>query len=110
MLILQQGINGGFRYPLVDSNGLPPAQGSLAGWSTKCQIRLEQNVLSPLLFAFDSFIDDESGVVIQYTAAQSLAWTFDQGFYDIVLIDAEGIPRQIIDQGRIKVDKIVTEV
>ena len=105
MLVFYQGITVGYRFPLTQPNGLPA---ETEGWSAKCQIRSAEDYHSKLLFEPTCFIDEESGIVVQYTAAESLEWKFKEGFYDIVLIDPEGVPRQIVDQGKIRVDKVVT--
>ena len=105
MLVLYQGITVGYRYPLVDANGLPA---DATGWSAKCQIREAEDPSADLLFEPLTYIDNEGGVVIEYTAAQSLGWLWDKGFYDIILIDPQGVPRQILDSGKVRVDRVVT--
>lgn len=104
-LVMPQGITIGFRYPLVDADGLPA---DATGWSEKCQIREAEDPHAELLFEPLTYIDNEGGVVIEYTAAQSLGWLWDRGFYDIILIDPQGVPRQILDSGKVRVDRVVT--
>ena len=105
MLVLYQGITVGYRYPLVDGDGLPA---NVAGWSAKCQIRAAEDHLSTMLFEPTCYIDNESVVVIEYTAEQSLDWDWDKGYFDVVLIDPFDVPRQILDSGKVRVDRIVT--
>lgn len=105
MIIFYQGITVGYRYPLVDAEGLTA---DVTGWSAKCQIRVAEDHLSTLLFEPTCYIDDESGVVIEYTAEESLSWTWNKGYFDVVLVDPDGVPRQVLDSGTVKVDRIVT--
>lgn len=105
-LILQQGVASGYAWPIVDAAGQPA---DLTGWSAASQVRDQERPTGTLLHEFTAAIVD-STVTITWTAAESLAWTFSFGFWDVLLIDPEGVPRQIVAQGTVSVDRAVTSV
>jgi hypothetical protein len=49
-------------------------------------------------------------VAVQWTAEQSLAWNFTSGRGDVILINPAGRPVQVIWQGTVSVDPVVTDV
>lgn len=103
-LVLQQGIASGYAWQIVDGDGQPA---DLTGWTVASQVRRSEDPGSALLHEFTASIVGSS-VTIQWTAAESLLWTFTSGSYDVVLIDPDGVPRQVIAQGLVSVDRVVT--
>lgn len=104
-LILQQGIDSGFAWEIVD--GTEPAD--LTGYTAKGQVRKQESVTSPLLEDLTCAVVGSS-VAVQWTAEQSLAWNFTSGRGDVILINPAGRPVQVIWQGTMSVDPVVTDV
>ena len=104
-LILQQGIDSGFAWEIVDGTG--PAD--LTGYTAKGQVRKQESVTSPLLADLTCAVVGSS-VAVQWTAEQSLAWNFTSGCGDVILINPAGRPVQVIWQGTVSVDPVVTDV
>ncbi len=105
-LTLAQGIASGFAWPMVDGAGAPAV---LTGYTVKAQVRAAESTTSTLLFEFAAGVSGSS-VTIQWTAAQSLTWSFRTGCFDVILISPAGVPVQIVAQGRVVVDPVVTAV
>lgn len=103
VLTLKQGIDSGFAWKMLD--GSNPAD--LTGYIVKSQIRSKDASDGNLLFEFTALASEDT-VSIQWTAEQSLLWQFDQGYFDVVLYWPDGRPRQIVAQGQVRVDKVVT--
>ena len=108
---LQQGVSRGKGWALTDrTTGLPPA--SIAGLTAKSQVRADESVTSTLLYEFDARVQEIGGLVyvtIQWTAAESLLWDWDQGNCDVILLK-DGEPIQIVWEGVVIVNKVVTSV
>lgn len=105
-VVLQQGVASGYAWPIVDATGQPA---DLTGWSAASQVRDQERHTGTLLHEFTAEVVD-STVTITWTAAESLAWTFSFGHFDVLLIDPDGVPRQIVAQGTVSVDRAVTSV
>lgn len=105
-LILTQGISTGYYWPVVNDSGDTV---DLTGWSAKCQVRANDNHLSELLAELDCVVAN-GGVSVVWTAEQSLLWDFDNGFFDIILIDPDDVARQILAEGVVVVNRVVTSV
>jgi len=103
-LIAQQGIATGYSWPIVDADGQPA---DLTGWTAACQVRQQESPTSTLLAALAATLDGSS-VVVSWTAAESLTWTWTDGWSDVLLIDPDGVPRLVVWQGRMVVDRVVT--
>lgn len=104
ILTLRQGVDTGYVWSMVDANGDPA---NLEGYSAACEVRQYQAPDATLLTTLDAFIDG-SNVGIRWTAADSLEWDWASGYSDVLLIDADGVRRQFVWQGQVKVDKAVT--
>jgi hypothetical protein len=105
-LKLKQGIDSGYRWPITDANKQPV---DLTGYTAKCQVRSENDFVSTILAEMDTAVHD-SGVDVIWTAVQSFAWNFQKGFFDVVLIDPAGKPVQIVAEGEVFVNRVVTHV
>jgi len=102
---LPQGIDSGYTWPIVDSVGAPAV---LTGFTAAAKVRSEESHTSALLFEFTANVVG-SNVVIQWTAEQSLAWEWASGYCDVILINNLARPIQVVWQGQVKVDKVVTD-
>ena len=105
-LQLAQGIDAGYSWPIVTAEG---DAADLPGYSVKCQVRRGESPPSTLLADLTASIPD-SNVVVSWTAEESLAWTWDAGFSDVLLISPEERPVQFIWAGKVTVNKAVTHV
>lgn len=103
-LTIQQGITTGYSWPIVDADGQPA---DITGWTAQCQVRQFEAHTSSLLASLTATVE-ESTVVVRWTAEESLAWDWDKGWSDVLLIDPDGEPRLIVWQGRLVLDKVVT--
>ena len=103
-ILWPQGVDFGVIYP-IELNGSPA---DLTGYTAACVVRAAEDRTSELYATLTASIQDTSNVVIQATAAVSLEWTWDFGYYDVKLIDPSSNPVKIVGQGTIIVDPIVT--
>ena len=103
-LTLQQGIATGYAWPIVDATGQPA---DLTGWTAECQVRQGEAPTATLLATLTSTVEG-STVVVQWTAEESLAWEWSLARSDVLLIDPGGVPRLVVWQGSVLVDKVVT--
>lgn len=106
-LTLTQGIDSGYAWPITDADGQPA---DLTGWTAIAQVRERESPTSPLLHEFTAAVDvAASRVTVSWTAEESLAWTaWSVGFFDVVLVDPDGRPVQVLAQGDVKVDRVVS--
>lgn len=105
-LTLRQGIDSGYAWELVDTDGNPA---DLTGWTARSQIRTHQDPTATLLHELTAEVDvPGSRVTVSWTAEESLGWEWRSGFFDVILTDPVGRPVQIVTQGRVEVDKVVT--
>ena len=102
-IVLQQGINTGLGWILE-----PPFD--LTNLTFLCQVRAYEDPNAPLLAEFPvtvQVINTDTVVCATWTATESLQWCWNEGYMDIVVID-NGVPRQILDQAHVIVDKVVS--
>ena len=105
-LVLQQGIDSGYAWPITDADGQPA---DLTGWTAIAQVRERESPTSPLLHEFTAAVDvAASRVTVSWTAEESLAWTWWQGSFDVILVDDAGRPVQVLAQGTAVVDRAVS--
>ena len=105
-LTLTQGITTGYFWPIVDGSG---SAVNLTGWTAKCQIRSDDDHNATLLAELDCTVG-EGGVSVSWSVEDSLDWTFKNGFFDVILIDPDGVARQIVVEGMVVVNRVVTSV
>lgn len=106
-LLIPQGTTWGLAWPIVDDASAPI---SVAGWSVRGQIR-RSPASSTVLFEWTSTdgsaqaVDDT--VIVRLTPAQSSAFTWRTGFYDV---EVTNLTSQVfrIAQGRVVIDPQVT--
>lgn len=103
-LILQQGISSGYAWPIVTGAGAPA---DLTGYTARAQVRERESVTSTLLHTFAASVVGSS-VVIRWTDAESLLWAWTSGFYDVLLINPSGVSTQIVSEGSVIVNRVVT--
>ena len=103
-LTLAQGIDSGYAWPIVGADNQPA---DLTGWAAACQIRQHEAPTSPLLTTLAAAVVG-SAVVVSWTAEQSLAWEWNFGAMDVLLTNPDGRPVQIVWQGQVHVDQVVT--
>lgn len=103
-LVLRQGVPSGWVLPILDSNGDPA---DLSGYTAKCQVRSREVFSAPLLAELTATVVG-STVVVQWTAEQSLLWDWTSGYSDILLLDSQGVARQYLWQGMVRMDRAVT--
>lgn len=108
-LVCKQGISTGFYWPIVDAaTGQNPT--FVDELSAKAQVRDDESPNGELLFEFPASVQTIGSVVavvIQWTAAQSMAWTWTDGYGDILLY-RDNEPIAIVWQGTVQVDRVVT--
>jgi len=101
---LPQGIDSGVAWPIVDASGDPAV---LTGYTAKCQVRKKALPLGDKLADITAQVS-AGHTSITWTAEESLAWTWTEGFADVILVNPEGRPIQVVWQGRLVVDPVVT--
>lgn len=105
-LTLQQGIDSGYAWPITDADGQPA---DLTGWTVLAQVREKESPSSALLHEFTTAVDvAASRVTLIWTAEESLAWTWWQGHFDVILVDPDARPVQVLVQGTAVVDRAVS--
>ena len=104
-LTLTQGVSTGYAWPIVDPAGTPA---DLTGYTARCQVRERDGVSSALLATLTAAVVGSS-VTVSWTDTESRAWTWQYGYMDVVLRDADGDGRTIVWQGTVKVDPVVTD-
>jgi len=103
-LTLTQGIDSGYAWPMVDGDG---GAATLTGYSVLAQVRATESPTGTKLADLTAAIDGSS-VTVTWTAEESLAWTWTYGWADVVLIDADSRPVQIVWQGTVGIDLVVS--
>lgn len=101
----QRGVAGGVTWPIQDGDGDPV---DLTGWTVKAQVRTDRRVSAALLLEMSVSIVGSS-VVWLYGADESAGWPWESGFYDVILTDPDGVPRQVVDRGRVLCQPVVTD-
>ena len=105
-LTLRQGVDAGYFWPIVDAAGQPF---DLTGWSVIAQVRTAEGPTATLLHEFTTgVLSDPPRVTVSWTAEESLAWAWKSGFFDVVLVSPEGRPVQVVSQGAVTVDRVVS--
>ena len=83
---------------------------NLAGYTAYCQIRASQSRTSKLLATPNVSLDAPNGrVVLSVSDAVSALWTWKSGWYDLILVPADGKDIRFAE-GRVTVDPGVTVV
>lgn len=104
ILALPQGIDSGYAWPIIDAEGAPAA---LIGYTAICQVRRSKAPDGELLAEMTAAVVG-SAAAVSWTAEESLAWTWARGWADVVLIDGGGRPVQVVWQGQVLVDAVVS--
>lgn len=106
-LIIQQGTTWQRRWRITDPITGNPRD--LAGWTARGQIRAYQSDVDTVFewTPDDITCDAEGNVTVPVTPAQSSAWTWRDGYYDIELVDPSGRVARIA-QGYVRVSPEVT--
>lgn len=104
-LEIHQGVTQGHAIEMLNLDETPA---DLTGWTVKCQVREREDSNSLLLHEFSTFTRDNYAG-IKWTAEETMKWSWPFGFADIVLVNPAGVPVQIIWQGIITIDKVVTK-
>ena len=104
VLVLTQGVDSGYAWPIVDGSGTPA---ELAGHTAICQVRRQEIPDGDLLAELTASVVG-SAVAVTWNAEESMAWSWTDGWSDVVLIDAAGRPIRVVWQGRVLVDKVVS--
>ena len=102
-ILWPQGVDFGVVWPMQD--GDTPAD--LFGYSGVCQVRAEHSRTSALYATLPVSIIDDSKVAVQIDRETSVLWEWDFGYYDVIIISADGVSR-CVAQGTIIVDPVVT--
>jgi len=106
-LTIPQGTTWGMSWPIVDDSGVPV---TVDGWTVRSQIR-DSVTATAVLWEWST--DDGTAeavadtVILRLTPAQSSAWTWRTGLYDVELVDPDGEVFRLT-QGRVTVDREVT--
>lgn len=110
-LRIAQGSTWSVTFPVLDESGDPMS--SLAGWTARAQIR-ESVSSATVLFEWHSdgtkpgAVDLSDGqVTLSVTSAQSSAWTWARGVYDLELVSPSGEVWRPVG-GRVRVSPEVT--
>lgn len=104
-LTLTQGVRSGFAWPIVDTAGAPA---TLTGYTARAQVREQEHADSTLLATLTAEISGSS-VVVSWGDVESRAWSFANGFMDVILRDETGEGRVIVWQGQVHVDQVITD-
>lgn len=102
--------------PLVVEQGVDFSQGWAvrvlgapidATWTARAQVRATRR--SPdVLHEFAASVNPDGSVVIAATPAESSAWTWTEGVYDVEVTNADGSLTLRVSQGPVEVDLEVT--
>lgn len=108
-LTIEQGITWSTGWAVQAGLSLEELAPIDATWTAKAQIRVTQNRSSALLYEFeDATVDAEGNVVIGVPFADSEAWTFADGYYDVEVTNADETIRLRVAMGRVLVSNEVT--
>lgn len=104
-LVIQQGTTWERRWRITDpATGVPR---DLTEWSARGQIRDDITDETPLYEWVDIVCDADGYVTVAVTPAESSAWTWREGIYDIELVDPAGRVVRVA-QGAVRVSPEVT--
>jgi hypothetical protein len=106
-LVIHQGTTWERRWRITDPDTGEPRD--LTEWSARGHIRLFQSDVDPTYEWMGSGIscDADGYVTVRVTPAESTAWTWRDGVYDLELVDPTGRVARIA-QGAVRVSPEVT--
>lgn len=104
-LVIHQGTTWQYRWRITDPD--TGAARDISTWTARGQIRATHTDAEPLHEWTDIDCGVDGYVVIAVTPAESTAWTWRDGVYDIELIDPSGRVARIA-QGAVRVSPEVT--
>lgn len=78
-----------------------------ATWTARAQIR-EHAAATTVLHTFAASVNSDGSVVIAVTPAQSSAWTWRSGTYDVEIVNADASLTLRVAQGSVQVSPEVT--
>ena len=107
-LTLMQGIDSAVGWILTNEDGSAPE--NVDELSVKIQVRKWESPNAPLLAELTTSVqtvDEEVIAIGQWTAEESLAWEWENGFLDVVLFRS-GRPVQVVDQCPVTLDFVVS--
>jgi len=104
-LIIQQGTDDSFVWPVTDADGLPI---DLTGWSVSAQVRnIRDNIVHEWNDEEENVAYQDGLIYILWTSTESAAWTWTEGKYDLeATLPGGNVIR--LDQGFISLAKEVT--
>lgn len=109
ILLFTQGVNGGYVWPLLDSDGVTPATIPNT-YSVKSQVRSSESSSSTLLAELHGSVVNGNSVMVDWTDTESRTWTWDTGYMDVILRDASDFGVKIVWKGKASLSKAVTAV
>ena len=77
-------------------------------WTAAAQIRKRRDHDAPLLYTFTTAVDETGAVVLAVPAADSEAWDWDMGYYDLEVTNGAGNVTLRAVQGMVRVSREVT--
>jgi len=108
-LTIEQGSDWALTFPVLDSEDEPV---DVSAWSARAQVRARAEDAT-ILHDWTSTSPTGGiklglqGITLSVTAAQSSAWTWRRGVWDLELVDPDGVVTRIA-KGRVHVDPEVT--
>lgn len=99
-LLIPQGATWEMHWPIQNTD---KSDADLSGWDARSQVRASRSD-DTVLHEFDASVSG-SDVVLKVSAAESSAWDWRQGVYDVELFKDEAVVRVVrVTQGTITVD------
>ncbi len=89
-LVVEQGTTWAISWPIVDPNGEPV---DVTGWTVRAQIRQSataNEVLHEFTTASGNATTEQGSVTLSVDPAESSAWDWRSGVYDVELVDPVG--------------------
>ena len=102
--IIQQNTDGQINWPVsvADGSDFDPD-----GWSARMQVRSHSgNILAEFSTAGENLSFTEDGLQLVWTSAETLAWTWTGGRFDLILVSEGQVIRA--DAGYIIVSEAIT--
>lgn len=106
ILKIQQGVDTEIAWPITDANNQPA---DLTGYSAQMQVRSKMDPTSTLLKTFEPYCDGDK-VKIYIDSEETYVWAWKSGYAALVLLDPDGIPTDIVWNGRVVISLIPTRV
>lgn len=104
-LIIDQGVDGRIEWPVTDEDKLPV---DLSDWTVQMQVRNIRNVVVHEWSTEDGNVETGLGVIsVFWSSAESAAWDWDEGYYNLEVTDPEGRVARI-KEGFISVSREIT--